>query len=52
MNLSKAFMKHLVKFIIFLSKHIAEKKILVNGHTCILHVKTLATGVNYFLKNF
>lgn len=33
-------MKHLiVKFITFLSKPVAEKKISVNDHTCVLHVE-------------
>lgn len=42
MNWSKADMKHLVKFIIFLSKFIAEKKLSVDDCTCILHAKTLS----------
>lgn len=41
MTWPKTGVKHLTKFIIFLSKPIAEKKILVNDHTCILRVKAL-----------
>lgn len=43
-------MKHLV--VIFLSEPTAEKKVSVKDHTWILHVKTLASGMIYFLKSF
>lgn len=43
-------MKHLV--VVFLSEPIAEKKVSVKDHTWILRVKTLASGMIYFLKCF